>query len=290
MQPVAQPPRRGGRARPLRPLQVWAEIVCLGEGDLPERAAVNPPHQLDKRRRHADLKTDVQAEPPLRLRANLNHAQGPKNVNRHRLLAINMFAGLDGCRQVLRVIIRRRGDQHRIDLPGGNDALIGLRPREQLRGVHARVAALLRQIVEMLPGGRNLIFEHIGQGGHPGAAADRHSLGINPAPAAAPKQPDPHRRVRRRTPHRFRSEDHDAAGAAEKSPPPNPIVPVHPRAHLLERVPQRIIEEEWGQLRSGGMERKATVRADVPAFPSLSGGSFRKRAPAQPCRGRARRP
>src|SRR6266436_119287 len=60
--PVAQAALRGRRVGPGRAIDVAGEIVRFAADEVAERAAVNAPDKLQKRRADADLEADVEAE------------------------------------------------------------------------------------------------------------------------------------------------------------------------------------------------------------------------------------
>ena len=72
-------------------------------------------HQLDIRRRHANLEAHIQAQLPFRLLADFENVLSPRHVDGHRLFAIHMLTRLHRGLQMLHVEVGRRGDHHRVN-------------------------------------------------------------------------------------------------------------------------------------------------------------------------------
>src|SRR6266849_6044670 len=112
--PITQAALRRRGFGPCRAIDVAGQIVSFAADDIAQRAAVNAPDQLHKRRAVANLEPDVEAELTLRAFADFNNTQRAGYVDSHRLLEIDVLPGGDDGFQMLRVIVGRRGDDDRI--------------------------------------------------------------------------------------------------------------------------------------------------------------------------------
>src|SRR5260370_23202214 len=90
--PIAQVALRRRGFGPCRAINVAGQIVRFTADDIAQRAAVNAPDQLHKRRAVANLEPDVEAELTLRAFADFNNTQRAGYVDSHRLLQIDVLA------------------------------------------------------------------------------------------------------------------------------------------------------------------------------------------------------
>ena len=137
--PVAQPQRIPGGARPVALFRRRAVVVRFPGRDLAQCAGVDAAHQFDEGRRRADLKSHIETEPPLRLLADLEHALGPGHVHRHGFLEIDVLARRH----------RRRADVRDGSTPGWRSPprpLPSIRPSAGRRAAPRRSATRRRSL------------------------------------------------------------------------------------------------------------------------------------------------
>src|SRR6266446_1014108 len=94
--PVAQAALGGRCVGPSRAIDVAGEVVCFAADDVAERAAVNAPDKLHKRRAVADLEADVEAELAFRALADFDDTQCAGYIDSHGLLKVDVLPSSDG--------------------------------------------------------------------------------------------------------------------------------------------------------------------------------------------------
>src|SRR5690242_4936991 len=108
--PIAQTHFGRRSVWPRGAIDVAGEVVRFAANDVAEGAAVDALDHLDEGGAIANLEADVKAELAFRSLADIHDFLGAGNVDRDRLLQINMLAAADNGVEMLRVIVGRRGD------------------------------------------------------------------------------------------------------------------------------------------------------------------------------------
>src|SRR5262245_39805930 len=122
---------------------------------------MNASDQFDKRRAIADLESDIEAELSFRALADVHNFERAWDVHGHRLLAINVFAcGHDGF-QMLRMKIRRGGDDDGVYFFGSGNLLVRFGSEKKLRGIQGGKTLCFLQFVEMRSRLIKLVLKHI---------------------------------------------------------------------------------------------------------------------------------
>jgi len=167
-------------------------------------------HQFHKRRRAANLETDLQAQLSLRLFPDAHGALGAADIHSHGFLAVNMLSRVDHSIQVLDVKKAGRRDLDDIDLLGRGELLISLRTLKHQFAIDARIALFGGKLVEMFFAFLELILEKIGQCDDARRRVGRErSRHFGTAPSA-PEQPEAHGGVGCRAAHQFRFQNEQA--------------------------------------------------------------------------------
>src|ERR1700735_879941 len=113
IQPVPEPPLCFWRVQ-MRHFDERTVVVCFRKRDFADSARMNAVDQFGERRSLADLESDFQAQVTLRFLADFEDALCTRNVHRHRLFAVGMFAGRDNRLQMSGMKIRWRRDYDRV--------------------------------------------------------------------------------------------------------------------------------------------------------------------------------
>ena len=100
LDPIAQT-KHHRRSTGVIEIDSWTVVISRAGHDFTQCAAVNTLDQLDIGRRHADLKTDIEAEPSLGFLAYFEHALRAGNVDSDRLFTIDVLTRGHRGRQVL---------------------------------------------------------------------------------------------------------------------------------------------------------------------------------------------
>src|SRR6266481_1196863 len=208
--PVAEAALHGRCLGPGRAIDVAGEIVWFAADDVAERAAVNAPDKLAKRKAVADLEADVEAELAIGALADFGDTQCGGYIDSHGLLKIDVLPSSDGGFEMLRVIVGRCGDDDRIHFLGMRNLLVSVGPEEEQRRIDVRIVFDPLELIEMRAGRVELIPEKVGQRDHTRVAGiDEIGRVLGAAPPAA-EQPDPHRGVGRRAVNQRWLDEHNA--------------------------------------------------------------------------------
>jgi hypothetical protein len=160
----------------------------------------------------ADLKAHRQAHLALRPLAERHHLLRSRDVDRDRLLEVDVLARGDGRFEVGRVEVRRGGDVERVHVPGGEERLVGPGPTEQSRRVDRGLAELRGHLVEGLLARVQVVLEHVPDRGEHGVRVLEERTGHVAAPAPAAEEPQPDGRVGLGAEDEARLQDRDAGG------------------------------------------------------------------------------
>src|SRR6516165_11959754 len=147
--PVAEPHFRGRRLRPLRAVDVASEVMGFAADDFTEGAVVDTAGQFDKGRAIADLEADIEAKLSLRALADVDDSERSGHVDRDGLFEIDVFARGDDGFEMLRMEIRRSGDDDGIHFLRCGNLLEGIGAGEQLSGVNDGKSFGLQELVEV---------------------------------------------------------------------------------------------------------------------------------------------
>jgi hypothetical protein len=206
--PVAQPLLHGRGVGPIGPVKVPAVVVSQAASDLADCAVMDAARQLHYGRRHANLKSHVETQLALRLLADANDVMGAGNVHGHRLLAIDVLAGLHDRLEMLRMEVGRSGDKNEIHFFRGGDFLVSVGAFKELCGVEGRVSFRLLDFVEVLAGRLQLVAEQIGEGGDARTGILDETRAYDRTAPSAAEDSKTNLGVRRRPPHKPRLHDH----------------------------------------------------------------------------------
>ena len=162
------------------------------------------------------------------------------HVYGHGFLTVNMLSrGNDGL-QVVRVEVRRRGDENKVYFLRLRDLLIRIRTLEELGRVNGGVALRLLQLVEVLAPFFQLVGKQIGDGGHARTGILHEARRFFRRPPSAAENSEANLRIRFRPAHSLRLDNHKACcrGCPQKLPPPQLCILFN--AHLLSSFKSQI--------------------------------------------------
>ncbi len=178
--------------------------------DVAERAVVDAADELDEGRTVANLESDIQAEFAFGALAGFDDAQRAGDVHRHRLFEIDVLAGgYDGFK-MLRMKVRRRGDDDGVDFLRVRDLLVCVGAEKKLRRVNVRIVFDPLELIEMRMGHIKLIAEEVSQRDHARVAGIDQVCGVFRAASPTAQQTNAHCGVGRRAVNERRLDEHHA--------------------------------------------------------------------------------
>src|SRR5215470_10930198 len=133
--PVAEAALGGRGVGPSGPVEVAAQVVGFAAGDFAESSRMNAANHFDERGAIANLEANVEAELAFGALANVDDFFRAGDIHSDWLFEIDVLARRDDGFEVLRMKIRRRGDDDGVDFFGGSNFAESVGADEQLRSV-----------------------------------------------------------------------------------------------------------------------------------------------------------
>src|SRR5437588_492071 len=206
--PVAEAALGGRGAGPSGTINVPGEVVGFAAGDFAEGAAVNPPDHFDERRTIPDLEANIETELAFSALADFDDLFRAGHVHADGLFEIDVLAGGDDGLHVLRMKVRRRGDDDRIDFLRSGNFVESVRADEELRRVNGTEAFGLLELVEIGVSRIELVLKQIGERHDPCAAGVDQIRGIFGAAPAAAQQSNAYGGIGGGATHEFGLDEH----------------------------------------------------------------------------------
>ena len=208
--PVTEPPLGGRSVWPRRAIDVSAKVIGVAASNFAKRAGVNAAHHFHERRAVPDLEADVEAELAFSALANLDDFFRAGHVDGYGLFKIHVLAGSNDRFEVLRMKIRRCGNDNSVDSLGNGNFVKCVRADEELRAVNRAVAFGLLEFVKVGVSSVELVLKQIRKRHNARAAGVDQICSVFRAPPAAAEQADANRGVRVRAANQFRLNEHQA--------------------------------------------------------------------------------
>ena len=118
-------------------------------------------HQLDIRRRHANLESNLQAHFSFGLLAGFQNAPGARDVDGYGLFAINVLTRRHRGLQMLHMEVGRSRYDHRVNILRIEDLLVRMSSQESF--LDARLAFCRGEFVYLLLGFIQAVLKHVRQ-------------------------------------------------------------------------------------------------------------------------------
>ncbi len=147
LQPVADAQLLPHGAGILRIIRQRAIVMRGAANDVAQRSLMDALHQLDERRRGTNLEAHIEAQPPFRLLADLEHALRAGDIHRYRLFAIDVLARGHHRRQMLGMEIRRRRNHDGVHVFRFRHLLVGFRAHESRGGIRIALPHLVQLVL-----------------------------------------------------------------------------------------------------------------------------------------------
>src|SRR5215472_19119481 len=215
--PVAEAALGGRGVGPSGPVEVAAQVVGFAAGDFAESSRMNAANHFDERGAIANLEANVEAELAFGALANVDDFFRAGHVDGHGLFEINVLGGRDDGFEVLRMKIRRSGNDDGVDVFGGSNFVESVGADEELRGINRAEAFGLLQLVEIGVGGIELVLKHVGKRDNPRTAGVNEIGGVLRAAAAAAEQAYTDCGVGRCSADKIRIYEHEASGGSGRA-------------------------------------------------------------------------
>src|SRR5215472_12324773 len=212
VQPVAKTALGRRSVWPRWAVDISGQVVSFAANDFAESTGMNAANHFDKGWTIADLKANVEAQFSFGALADVDDFFRAGHVDSHGLLEINVLGPSDSGLEVLRMKIRGRSDNDRVDFFGGGDFVKSVRANKELRRVDGAEALSLLYLVELCPSGVKLVLKHVGESDDARAAGIDKIRGILGAAPAAAKQANANRGVGCGATDEFRFDEKEAGG------------------------------------------------------------------------------
>src|SRR5215472_16666468 len=161
VQPVAKTALGRRSVWPRWAVDISGQVVSFAANDFAESTGMNAANHFDKGWTIADLKANVEAQFSFGALADVDDFFRAGHVDSHGLLEINVLGPSDSGLEVLRMKIRGRSDNDRVDFFGGGDFVKSVRANKELRRVDGAEALSPLYPVEVCASGVELIRKHI---------------------------------------------------------------------------------------------------------------------------------